>query len=84
MTVLWYYAFDYLYCGSFNYKSLEIRYDFCLHGWREMGGATLMQGLTTDTLKVVSLYGMCIPASLVEYSEPAGEILQKRDHVSHC
>ena len=49
-----------------------------------MGGATLVQGLTTDTLEVVSLYGMCIPASLVEYSEPADEILQKRDHVSHC
>ena len=40
-----------------------------------MGGATHMQGLTTDTQKVVSLYGMCIPASLVEYSEPAGTIL---------
>ena len=30
--------------------------------------------LATDTLKMVSLYGMCIPASLVEYSVPAGEI----------
>ena len=25
---------------------------------------------------------MCIPASLMESSEPAGEILQKRDHMS--
>ena len=45
--------------------------------------APLLLGLTTDTLKIVSLYGMCIPASLAEYSEPAGEILQKRDHLSH-
>ena len=43
----------------------------------------LLQGLTTDSLKMVSLYGMYITASLMEYSEPAGEILQKKDHVSH-
>ena len=43
----------------------------------------LLQELTTDLLKMVSLYGMCIPASLMEYSEPAGKILQKRDHMSH-
>ena len=42
----------------------------------------LLQGLTTDILRMmVSLYGMCIPASLVEYLGPA--VLQKRDHVSH-
>ena len=41
----------------------------------------LLQGLTTD---MVSLYDMCIPATLVEYSGPVGKkFLQKRDHVSH-
>ena len=49
-----------------------------------MGGAIFVQGLTTDHSKVVSLSGMCIPASLVEYSEQPDEILQERDHVSHC
>ena len=32
---------------QYNYKSLEIIYDFCLHGWWEMGGATFA-GFTTD------------------------------------
>ena len=44
---------------------------------------SLLQGLNTDSLKMISLYGMCIPANQIEYSEPADEILQKRDHVNH-
>ena len=60
---------------QYNYKSPKIIYDFCLHGWWGMSGAILAG---TDTLKMVSLYGMCIPASLVEYSGPVGKNSYKR------
>ena len=39
-----------------------------------------LQRLTGDILKIVSLYGVGIPASLLEYSVPVGEILQNREN----